>query len=369
MSTTKKSFAQIISFVITAVMLFSLFTIFPTSTVSAAYPAVSNSNYIKAFTISLQNNTPSYGNKNTNDRIGTIYATDELYIYSIDDSWIYCSYPTANGRKYAYIPTSVVTSGKTSGHIDGTATAQITTYRRASTADAYGYVSPNDKVTKIAQNGNYVQLIYPVSGGWKMGWITLGNYNNYIKSNSAPTTVTMPTNTSGYKGYAINKVSGVSLSQGIHDVDNGIDIAAPVGTPVYAIEDGTLTYYVSYIKAYRDGQNYYVSYGSYAKLVTNSGKIVLYAHLSAFDKAARPSYINKYTANSISYLSASNASSYGQFYSGVVISRVNVQKGDKIGATGDCGASTGPHLHFSIIDNGKYATSTSYYKPYVEILN
>ena len=145
-----------------------ILAIFPTTTVSAAYPTVSSSTYIKAYPITLRNDTPAYGSKN-GKITGTIYASDELYTYSIDDSRIYCSYPTANGRKYAHIPTSVVTTGKSSGHIDGTATAQTTTYRRASTADTYGYIAKYDKVTRVSADGSFVQVIYPVSGGWKMG--------------------------------------------------------------------------------------------------------------------------------------------------------------------------------------------------------
>ena len=92
---------------------------------------------------------------------------------------------------------------------------------------------------------------------------------------------------------------------------SGIDIGVIVGTPVYSITDGTVTYTCS--KGNRCG-----GYGSSIEIKSGNRKI-LYAHLS----------------------------------------RINVEVGDevdistKLGETGSTGRSTGPHLHFSVSELNK----------------
>lgn len=94
-------------------------------------------------------------------------------------------------------------------------------------------------------------------------------------------------------------------SQGIHG-HNGVDIAAPVGTPVWAAADGKV------IVARSGGWN--GGYGSYVVISHSNGTQTLYAHLSRVDVTV------------------------GQ----------SVTKGKTIGAMGNTGKSTGPHLHFEV---------------------
>ena len=89
---------------------------------------------------------------------------------------------------------------------------------------------------------------------------------------------------------------------------NGTDVAAPIGTPVYAAADGTVA---------RADNNGRYQYGRYIMIDHGGGLSTLYAHLS------------------------------GQ----VVSSGQGVKRGDLIGYVGSTGFSTGPHLHF-----GAYAT-------------
>ena len=90
---------------------------------------------------------------------------------------------------------------------------------------------------------------------------------------------------------------------------NGIDLAAPVGTPVYAIKDGA-----AYCCIYDDPE-----FGNYIILTHDTGKMTsVYAHLSKI-------CVEQYES---------------------------VRKGDLIGYVGQTGMATGPHLHFEIRKGG-----------------
>lgn len=90
----------------------------------------------------------------------------------------------------------------------------------------------------------------------------------------------------------------------------GIDLAAPEGTPVYAIKDGAV-----YITIENDPE-----FGNYIILTHDTGKMTsVYAHLSEI-------LVDRYQT---------------------------VRKGDIIGYVGQTGMATGPHLHFEIRQGGK----------------
>lgn len=88
----------------------------------------------------------------------------------------------------------------------------------------------------------------------------------------------------------------------------GIDIAAPAGVPVYVTDGGIV---VTALKLNYD-------YGYHLIIDHGNGYRTVYAHLSAF-------YVD-----------------YGE----------KVSRGDRIGAVGSTGLSTGPHLHFEVWENG-----------------
>lgn len=90
----------------------------------------------------------------------------------------------------------------------------------------------------------------------------------------------------------------------------GTDYGAPIGTPIRAPGEGTIT------QAKRKG-----SYGMYIQIKHNSEYSTAYAHMSKFHEKSK-------------------------------VGR-KVKAGDIIGYVGNTGRSTGPHLHWELIKNGK----------------
>ncbi len=109
---------------------------------------------------------------------------------------------------------------------------------------------------------------------------------------------------SGASGY-IHPMPGSVRTQGIHGY-NGIDFGAPVGTPVRSAAKGTVI--VSRTGSWNGG------YGNYVVIDHGNGTQTLYGHLSK------------------------NSVWQGQ----------SVVAGQVIGACGNTGRSTGPHLHFEV---------------------
>lgn len=91
----------------------------------------------------------------------------------------------------------------------------------------------------------------------------------------------------------------------------GIDFAAPTGTPIYAVANGRVTHY-----------SYYARYGNLVIIEHPGNYKTYYAHLSAYNPAL----------------------SIGS----------EVRRGLEIGYVGSTGYSTGPHLHFELRKNSVY---------------
>jgi len=97
---------------------------------------------------------------------------------------------------------------------------------------------------------------------------------------------------------------------GYSRMHKGIDFAAPTGTPIFAAGDGVIT------QIGRNG-----SYGNYIRIRHNSRYSTAYAHISRFAKGIRKGS--------------------------------RVRQGQVIAYVGSTGRSTGPHLHYEILAEGK----------------
>ena len=122
-----------------------------------------------------------------------------------------------------------------------------------------------------------------------------------IKSSLTQTSSSLPT----YSGYYLRPIVGGRKSQGIHGY-NAVDLAAPTGTPIMASASGKVI--IARSSGYNGG------YGLYVVISHPNGTQTLYAHMSKVNV------------------------SVGRF----------VERGEIIGAVGNTGKSTGPHIHFEI---------------------
>ena len=113
---------------------------------------------------------------------------------------------------------------------------------------------------------------------------------------------------------------------GYNKMHKGVDFAAPTGTPIFAAGNGVVEF------AGKNG-----SYGNYVRIRHDSTYKTAYAHLNGFKKGV---------------------------YGGV-----RVKQGDVIGFVGSTGRSTGPHLHYEIIVNGKQVNPSTLKLPSGRKLN
>ncbi len=109
-------------------------------------------------------------------------------------------------------------------------------------------------------------------------------------------------------GYTMNRKHPIL---GITRPHQGIDYAAPTGTPVIAVADGVI-----------ERSSYNGGYGHFVKIKHSNSLHTQYAHLSKYGKGIKKG--------------------------------VKVRQGQIIGYVGSTGLSTGPHLDFRIQKNGKF---------------
>ncbi len=102
---------------------------------------------------------------------------------------------------------------------------------------------------------------------------------------------------------------------GVKQFHNGVDMAAPGGSPILAAYDGEVV-----------AASYNATMGNYIMIDHGDSLYTIYMHASSL-------YVSK-----------------GDY----------VSKGQKIGAVGTTGRSTGNHLHFSVRKNGSYVSPWNY---------
>ena len=98
---------------------------------------------------------------------------------------------------------------------------------------------------------------------------------------------------------------------GYFKMHTGVDWAAPLGTAIYASGNGTI-----------DKVGWESGYGKYVRIKHANGYETAYGHMTAFSRATQPG--------------------------------ARVRQGQVIGYVGSTGLSTGPHVHYEILVNGRF---------------
>lgn len=135
--------------------------------------AVATSSIIKCYTLS-STNVPTFTSSSLRSRSGSVFPEDEIQVLEVTDAYCKIKYKitgTANGYKTAYVPTSAILLGTTGETV--TAPERITTYRRPGGAQ-YGSIYQGDRVKILGNSpqGDYTQVKYPTSQGYKYAVIT-----------------------------------------------------------------------------------------------------------------------------------------------------------------------------------------------------
>jgi len=113
---------------------------------------------------------------------------------------------------------------------------------------------------------------------------------------------------------------------GYNKLHQGTDFAAPTGTPIMASGSGVI------LRAQK-----YKGYGNFVSIKHNSTYVTAYGHMSKYGRGIRRG--------------------------------VRVNQGQIIGYVGSTGMSTGPHLHYEVIKNGKRINSQRLKLPTEKVLS
>lgn len=312
--------------------------------ISISVSAASTTNRVPITCYPLNGRVTTYTNTRLDVRSGYIDPTDCCQILEIySNGSIKIKYPTPKGYKTAFAPSSgffVDTNFYTSSKRMG---VKVPVYTTASSDKTIGTVFADDQILVIGVINNRTQIVYPVKGGYKMGFVKLIPKSNTNNTNQSSTSFSWPL--SNYYVCGNNWSTYYKAKNGDH---LGLDIKSKTGdTNVYAAANGTVT---------QSGWN------------SANGNCVVIAHS-----------VNGKTVYSF----------YGHLKSRSVSVGQRVSKGSKIGIIGNTGSSsTGVHLHFAIttqnscgtwgytknktFDNNAKSVSWqgyTYYNPYYVIQN
>lgn len=297
----------------------------------------------KCYTINNYN-TRVYSNTGLSSGIGWIYPSDECYVYLVTGSYSKVAYPTSRGLKTGYIATSAILTA--TGGSTYTSRGKFNTYRRDG-GSYYGYVAVGDRVMILGTRGNYTQIKYPVSGGYKYGFAATSDVNTYLKTQqTASVSPSVTQNSSSLaapvpSGSRFNRKTNDNGWYGYHDINIGVSL----GTPVYAIADGVVTYKQAYRRY--SGVSYLTSYGNFIEFRSSDGVYTAkYCHLNAFSGA------RQVISSTRTLRRSGNTGLYN-------CGSRTVRKGEVIGYIGKTGNASGVHLHFELRKNGSRIDPTN----------
>lgn len=152
-------------------------------------------------------------NSANGSRWGYISANvDLIEITQINGEWAYGSYPTSKGRISRWFRLSDIVPNINFSNYDTGMYRASTAYRTENGSATIGSVYASDTVTVVYRGGSRSQVIYPVSGGYKMGWVS----NNDIKSVSTNNTSTAA---NGYRDFSSSEKSSYASKKTTKQAD------------------------------------------------------------------------------------------------------------------------------------------------------
>lgn len=182
-----------------------------------------------------------------------------------------------------------------------------------------------DEVQSVGRvQSKWVKVEYEEFAGWVFGGFLSRNREAYLEDDDIDFQFIFPVD--GYRrisspfGYRPSPIGG---NEGRQEYHSGIDIPAPMGTPIAATADGFVIL----------AQENAGGYGLYVMLEHKNGTRSLYGHMSQI----------KTTVGA------------------------KVKAGDTIGLVGSTGRSTGPHLHFELVINGQAVNPEQYMHAWLKV--
>jgi murein DD-endopeptidase MepM/ murein hydrolase activator NlpD len=194
-------------------------------------------------------------------------------------------------------PAFANTANSAASTTTATTTADVTAPLREGEGDVAG--NGDTRFKSLFASWTAIERTSPVAGPTGSGELVTA-YSSPIQQRAISVPSRMP-----LEGAALTSNFGMRTHPvlGGRRQHQGIDLAAPTGTPVYATADGIV-----------GRADWYSSYGLYISINHGASMETRYAHLSRLAVAAGD----------------------------------NVKKGDLIGYVGSTGRSTGPHLHYEV---------------------
>ncbi len=230
------------------------------STVVIGGDATANFTNAQFYTLSNSNVT-TYTTSSGTTVAGSIYPSDLCKVLSPVGTYWQVSYPISGGTKTAYVNKANILSS-TSYCKSITINENTTVYRKSDMSTSFGTVYTTDTIYMLCPISNgKAQIMYNVTGGWKIGWI-------YASTNSTTTTLSRALyNNSTLSSKITCGFDGYVSTPGRHE---GIDFAYGSGINVYSLITGTVTNIV-------EGSS--SSLSTIAIYDENAQKTVVYMHL------------------------------------------------------------------------------------------
>ena len=264
--------------------------------------------------------------------LGTINSGTAVTVIEYHGSYYFIEYGSPLRRGYVLQSTVSCGGGVPAAQYDinyfGLNVSGGTLTVRAGPSSSYasiGSIANREIVTAFRIEGS------PSSWWFFEYWTSGGNKRGYVQSQY----LHIP----GCYTSEVRPIRSGTRSQDYSAGHPAIDIGAPVGTSLYAVQGGVVEY--SYRYHTFEGVLYTVSYGNMAELQYGN-QLALYAHMSQFaggyQACQYPNYrldYSPYTEVPVGSLNVSQNASVG-----------------KSGQSGNCLPSGGAHLHFELYEGG-----------------